>query len=163
MVVGKVFGLYLAITTLQLYPYITNEIGNSFSIHIYFGDVAETLLANTISNTVMVLLLVLYITILYFQHISNLKASTQSTLIKSTDANLLSQITDRKNKYIRIFTASMFLVISSVVTIANVLNGISFDWILWPSTVLLFLAIWGIIRLSDIEMNKLYPKDNYKI
>lgn len=163
MVVGKVIGLYVAFNLLDAFPYITNEIGNNFSIHLYFNNPGETLAVNTISNLVMLIIIFIYVTVLFIQYYSKKAAETKpSTIYKMLDADLLDYVIKEGNNYIKIFVGSTFLIICCLTAGANAFNGVAEEWLIWVCAGLLFVTIWGIIRISDIEMNKFYPSEDNK-
>jgi len=163
MVVSKVVGLYTSFIMINSFPYITNEIGGMFSIHLYFSDPGETLIVNSISNIFMLTVLSIFTFVLFIKYFTRkAKEEKPTTLYRFTDADLLKQITDKKNNFIKLFIAAMFLIISNLTVVAGCINGSVLEWLLIPCIILLFLCIWGIIRIADSEINKFYPNEDNK-
>jgi len=160
MIAGKLLGIIIANIVYKLDFFIDNQIQGLFSIQLYYTDSAITLLVNSISNLAMVLALALP-AIYFILKTSIYQTSLQNprTIVKITKFNVANWITKDDASFLTIFIWSSFLLIASLVTIAQVIQGTCYGWVGIIAGVLALFAIWGTIKTFEIEIDKIYPRE----
>ena len=161
MITGKFFGILVPILIFNLEFTVENEIAGMSSIQIFFADNSTTLFINSISNLSMLILLAiptLYIitkTSIYQSTLQNPK-----TIVKITKLNILKWITRKDSSLLQIFIWSSFLVIASSIIVIHTLQGDTFPWIGILAGTVALLTIWGAIKTFELEIDRIYPRDN---
>lgn len=159
-IAGKLLGIIIANVVYNLDFFIDNQIDGIFSIQLYYTDTTTTLLVNSISNLIMVLTLA--VPTLYFIVKTSVYQSTfenPRTIVKITKFNIANWITKDDASFLKIFIWSTFLVIASLITIAQTIQGICYGWVGIVAGVFSIFAIWGTIKTFEMEIDKIYPKE----
>lgn len=160
MIAGKLLGIIIANVSYNLDFFIDNQIQGIFSIQLYYTDSATTLLVNSISNLVMVLALA--IPTLYFIIKTSIYQSTfenPRTIVKITKLNIMNWITKDDTSFLTIFIWASFLLITTLITIAQTIQGTCYDWVGIIAGILAIFGIWGTIKTFEVEIDKIYPKE----
>ena len=161
MIAGKFLGIILIIAFYGLDFTVGNEVSGIFSTQIFLPTTDATYFVNSISDFSM--LLFLAIPTLYMVIQTTILQSTKTnprTIAKIVKFNMLKWVTSSTSTFLKIFVWSTFTVISSIIIIANTLNGETFLWIGITAGVLSLLCVWGIIKTFEIETDKIYPSNN---
>jgi heme O synthase-like polyprenyltransferase len=82
------------------------------------------------------------------------------TIAKVVKFNMLKWVTSNNSTFLQIFIWSSFLLISSIITISNSLQGDSYPWVGITGGVLSLLSIWGLMKTFEIETDKVYPNSS---
>lgn len=160
MIAGKLLGIIIANIAYKLDFFIDNQIQGIFSIQLYYTDTATTLLVNSVSNLFMIIILA--VPTIYFIIKTSIYQSTLQnprTIVKITKLNVLSWITKNDTSFLLIFVWCSFLLVASLIIIAQSIQGISYSWIGGFSAVLAIFSIWGTIKTYELEIDKIYPKE----
>ena len=160
MIAGKLLGIIIANVIYKLDFFIDNQIKGIFSIQLYYTDSATTLLVNSVSNLIMVL--VLAVPTLYFIIKTSVYQSAfenPRTIVKITKFNIAHWITKDDTSFLSIFIWASFLLIASLITIAQTIQGTCYDWVGIIAGVLTIFGVWGTIKTFEIEIDKIYPKE----
>ena len=160
MIAGKLLGIIIANIAYKLDFFIDNQIQGIFSIQLYYTDTATTLLVNSVSN--LFLIIVLAVPTIYFIIKTSIYQSTLQnprTIVKITKLNVLSWITKNDTSFLLIFVWCSFLLVASLVVIAQSIQGISYSWIGGLSAVLAIFSVWGTIKTYELEIDKIYPRE----
>ncbi len=160
MIAGKLLGIVLANILYKLDFFIDNQIQGIFSIQLYYTDSMTTLLVNSVSNLIMVL--VLAVPTLYFIIKTSIYQSTfenPRTIVKLTKFNMTNWITKDDSSFLIIFIWTAFLVIASLVVVAQTIQGNCYEWVGIIAGVFAIFGIWGAIKTFEIEIDKIYPKE----
>lgn len=160
IIAGKLLGIIIANAVYKLDFFVDNQIQGIFSIQLYYTDSATTLLVNSISNTIMVLALA--VPTLYFIVKTSVYQSTfenPRTIVKVTQFNIAHWITKDDTSFLTIFIWSSFLLIATLITVAQTIQGTCYDWVGIIAGVLAILGIWGTIKTFEVEIDKIYPRE----
>jgi hypothetical protein len=161
MIAGKFVGVIALIIAYNLNFEVGNELNGIFSTQIFLADNSITLFVNSISD--MAMLIVLGIPTLYMIiRTTVLQSATENprTIAKVIKFNMLKWVTSNNSTFLQIFIWTSFLLISSVITISNSLQGDSYTWVGITGGVLTLFSIWGLIKTFEIETDKVYPNSN---
>lgn len=161
MIAGKLFGLFLASILYDLNLQLDNDIAGIFSVQLFYTDATETVLANSVSNLVMISLLVMPV-LYYILKTSIYQSSINNprTIVKMTKLNISKWITKDDSSFLKTFIWSSFLCLASIITIAHSLQGLTYAWIGILAAFLTLFSIWGAIKTFETETAKIYPRDN---
>ena len=159
MIAGKLFGIIIANIVYKLDFFIDNQIQGIFSIQLYYTDSNTTILVNSISNLFMII--VLAIPTIYFIIKTSIYQTTfqnPRTIVKITKLNIMNWITKDDTSFLLIFIWCSFLPVTSLIVIAQTIQGINYSWIEswlehWQS------LIWGTIKTYELEIDKIYPRE----
>jgi len=160
MIAGKLLGIIIANIVYKLDFFIDNQIQGIFSIQLYYTDSTITLLVNSVSNLIMVLALA--IPTLYFIVKTSIYQSAfenPRTIVKITRLNIMKWITKDDTSFLSIFIWSSFLLIASLVTISQVIQGTCYGWVGIIVGVLALFGIWGTVKTFEVEIDKIYPRE----
>jgi|GEM_PF-635109 len=158
LVVSKVAGLYFAITFFNLDFFLETRPEQVYSLQIYFTNQTDTLLASSTSNFTMFLtmsLMTIYFLVKY--RLLILSAYNPRVLVKLNNLNLMPWVNDKRNTFLRVFTWNIFLWITSIVIIADVISQNSFSWIAIISFLVATTSTWVLVRTFEIEGEIIYP------
>jgi hypothetical protein len=161
MIAGKFVGVMALIIAYDLQFEVGNEINGIFSTQIFLTDQSNTLFVNSISD--MTMLIVLGIPTLYMiirTTILQRAAENPRTIAKVVKFNMLKWVTSNNSTFLQIFIWSSFLLISSIITISNSIQGDSYLWVGITGGLLSLLSIWGLIKTFEIETDKVYPSNS---
>ncbi len=159
LIVGKLLGLFIAVQIYDLDIYLDNDLEQDFSVQIYFFDEQETELANTFSDLIMFLGLLIGTIIVIVRNLLKLDGlSSKKTVAKLINLNILEFITDKKYNLTKIITWSMFLFGSYIVVMRNVYLRLSKGWLAGVGGVFLILTLGTVIKLIEKYVNKIYPQ-----
>jgi uncharacterized membrane protein len=160
MIAGKILGLLAINIIYDLSFQIDNEIQGIYSVQLYYSNPAVTTFANSISNLLMITVIAVPLfyfiikTIFYQKSLENPR-----TIVKMTKFNVSKWITKNDSSFLSIFIWTCFLWLSSAVTIAHYLQGITYSYIAIIAGIMAILATWGAIKTFDSETAKIYPRD----
>lgn len=161
MIAGKFVGVMALIIAYDLQFEVGNEINGIFSTQIFLTEQGNTLFVNSISDISM--LVVLGIPTLYMiirTTILQRASENPRTIAKVVKFNMLKWVTSNNSTFLQIFIWSSFLLISSIITISNSLQGDSYLWVGITGGVLSLLSVWGLIKTFEIETDKVYPNSS---
>ena len=161
MIAGKFIGVIALIIAYNLNFEVGNELNGIFSTQIFLADESSTLFVNSISDMTMLIVLgtpTLYM-IIRTTVLQNTKENPR-TIVKIVKFNMLKWVTSNNSTFLQIFIWTTFLLISSVITISNSLQGDSYMWVGIVGGVFTLLSLWGLIKTFEIETNKVYPNNN---
>ena len=161
MIASKLAGILIANKVYNLPFYIDNEINGPFSVQLYYTDSATTLFVNSYSNLLMII--VLAIPTFYFIIKTSIYQSTfqnPRTIVKVTKFNLVKWITKKDTSFLQIFIWSSFLLVASLVVIAQALQNNTYSWIAIIAGVSSLFAIWGTVKTYELEIDKIYPRED---
>lgn len=161
MIAGKFVGIIIPTILYDLEFFVENNIQGLVSIQILFTNSEVTLFVNSISNLTMILFLAIP-TIYFIIKTSVYQTTLQDpkTIVKITKLNVLKWITKKDVSFLQIFIWTAFLTIASIITIIHTLDGKTYDWIGISAGVFSLLCIWGTIKTFELEVEKIYPKEN---
>jgi hypothetical protein len=161
MIAGKFVGVMALIIAYNLQFEVGNELNGIFSTQIFLAEEGTTLFVNSISDMSMVILLAIPTLYMIVRTTVLQRASTNPrTIAKVVKFNMLKWITSGKTTFLKIFIWTSFLLVASIITIANSLQGDSYIWVGITSGVLSLLCVWGLIKTFEIETDKVYPNNN---
>lgn len=158
MIVGKLFGLYLAIQLYDFPIYLEHNTTGLFTAQLYFTDLQETLIANSFSNLFMLSLLVSINTYFLGRHLLLKSAlNNPKTIVKLTKINILKWATNGEVPFLKVFIWNSFLWATSAIIITSSLNNETYSWIGITSFIVVILFAWGLIRVFEEEIQKVFP------
>ena len=160
MIAGKLFGIIIANIVYKLDFFIDNQIQGIFSIQLYYTDSNTTILVNSISNLFMII--VLAIPTIYFIIKTSIYQTTfqnPRTIVKVTKLNIMNWITKDDTSFLLIFIWCSFLLVTSLIVIAQTIQGINYSWIGILAGALAIFSIWGTIKTYELEIDKIYPRE----
>ena len=158
LVVSKVLGLYFAITFFNLDFFLETRPEQIYSIQIYFTNNSETILASSLSNLTM--LLIMSVVASYFlikYRLSVLSTYNPKILVKLNNLNLMPWVNSKSNTFLKVFIWVMFLWIACINIVADVLSQNTFLWIGVIAFVVSIVSSWVLIRTFEIEGEIIYP------
>jgi hypothetical protein len=161
MIAGKFVGIMAIIIAYNLQFEVGNEINGIFSTQIFLADKTSTLFVNSISDLSMVIILAIptiymIIRTTLLQNVTN----NPRTIVKVIKFNILKWITSNNTTFLKIFIWTSFILISSIITIVNSIQGDTYLWVGITSGVLSLLCVWGLIKTFELETDKVYPNNN---
>lgn len=160
MVAGKFVGVMALIVAYNLQFEVGNEITGIFSTQIFLSDEASTIFVNSLSDLAM--LVVLGVPTLYMIVRTTILQSAKNnprTIAKMVKFNVLKWVTSNTATFLKIFIWSTFVLIASIITVSNSLNGESYAWVGVVAGVLSLLSIWGLVKTFEIETDRVYPNN----
>ncbi|MCK9415283.1 MAG: hypothetical protein WCR68_00050 [Candidatus Dojkabacteria bacterium] len=160
MVAGKFVGVMALIVAYNLQFEVGNEITGVFSTQIFLSDEASTIFVNSLSDLAM--LVVLGVPTLYMIVRTTILQSAKNnprTIAKMVKFNVLKWVTSNTATFLKIFIWSTFVLIASIITVSNSLNGESYAWVGVVAGVLSLLSIWGLVKTFEIETDRVYPNN----
>lgn len=160
MIAGKLLGIIAANIIYRLDFFIDNQIKGIFSIQLYYTDTTTTLLVNSVSNLFMII--VLAVPTMYFIIKTSIYQSTfqnPRTIVKITKLNIMNWITKNDTSFLLIFIWCSFLLVASLLVIAQTIQGINYSWIGILAGILAIFSIWGTIKTYELEIDKIYPRE----
>ncbi|MBD3329103.1 hypothetical protein GF357_01260 [Candidatus Dojkabacteria bacterium] len=160
VIVGKAAGLYFAIKIFDLNLLVDNDIHGIFTTQFYFTSTADTLLANSISNSFM--FLILLIGTLIFLIRANLRISANSnseTLVKIVKLNLLDWITEKDNFLLNLGIWIFFLMGTGVTTLRDSLINVNYDWAAFATLGITIVTLGFTVNTFERKINQVYPRD----
>ncbi len=158
LVVSKVAGLYFAITYFKLDFFLQTRPEDIYSLQIYFTNPADTIIASSVSNLFMLFsigLLSIYFLTKY--RLSLLASYNPKILVKLNNWNLLTWINKRDNTFLKVFVWTMFLWITAIMIMTDVLRESTTLWIGILAFVVTIISTWVLIRTFEIEGEIIYP------
>ena len=160
MIAGKLLGIIIANVVYRLDFFIDNQIRGIFSIQLYYTDTSTTILVNSISNLFMIVILAIP-TIYFIVKTSIYQTTFQNpkTIVKITKLNIMNWITKDDTSFLLIFIWCSFLLVASLIVIAQTIQGTNYSWIGTLAGVLAIFSIWGTIKTYELEIDKIYPKE----
>lgn len=164
MIAGKVLGLFIAVRLYNFDLYLANDIKQIFTIQVFFTDPVQTIIANSFSNMVMLMLLAAGTFYFLFKHMVQMTATRDPrTIVKLVKYNMLNWATDHNNNFIKALIWCIFLWAACLVTIANAIAGVAADYVTITAIVLLVLSAWRIIKTFELETVRIYRDENMYI
>lgn len=161
MIVAKLLGLFLAVKFFDMNVYLGNELQGLFSVQVYIDNSQDTVLANTISNGVMLTLLLIGYLYLITRYLLYSKSTHDPrTIVKLAKFNLVRWVTDKNNVFTRIFCWAIFVLSACAVMITSAVSSSSYSWAGLVAFTWAIFIIWTLIRTFEIETDKIYPKNN---
>lgn len=161
MIAGKFIGVISLIIAYNFQFEVGNELNGIFSTQIFLADQTQTLFVNSISD--MAMLVVLGIPTLYMIiRTTILQSATENprTIAKVVKFNMLKWVTSNNSTFLQIFVWTTFLLIASIITISNSIQGDSYTWVGVAGGVLTLFSLWGLIKTFEIETDKVYPNSS---
>lgn len=161
MIAAKLFGIIIANVVYNLEFFIDNQIRGVFSVQLYYTDISTTLLVNSYSNLFMIIAIA--VPTMYFIIKTSIYQSTiqnPRTIVKITNLNLMRWITKDDTSFLLIFIWCSFLLVASLLVIAQTIQGINYSWIGILAGVLTIFSIWGTIKTYELEIDKIYPRED---
>ncbi len=158
LVVSKVLGLYIAVMYFNLNFFLETHPEEIYSLQIYFTNSNETLIANSVSNLVMfcaIASVAAYFLIKY--RLSLLATYNPRTLVKLNNWNMLSWVNKKDSTFLKVFVWTMFLWITSILIIVDVISQNTVGWIGIFAFVVTIISTWVLIRTFEIEGEIIYP------
>jgi hypothetical protein len=160
MIIGKLFGLLISNSLFGLNMYISNEIKGIYTVQLFFTNIQETILANSFSNVLMLLLVGIgFVSYFARYHLYRTTTSNPRTLVKLVKLNLLGWITSNKGGVIETTVWAIFLWFSCIIIITQSINGSSFYWIGIIALLSLISSFWAITNALEIEIKNALPKE----
>lgn len=160
MVAGKFVGVMALIVAYNLQFEVGNEITGIFSTQIFLSDEASTIFVNSLSDLAM--LVVLGVPTLYMIVRTTILQSAKDnprTIAKMVKFNVLKWVTSNTATFLKIFIWTTFVLIASIITVSNSLNGESYAWVGVVAGALSLLSIWGLVKTFEIETDRVYPNN----
>jgi len=160
MIAGKFVGVIALIIIYDLPFDVGNQINGIFSTQIFLSNNTDTLFVNSFSDLAMIV--VLGIPTLYMILNTAVLQSSKTnprTIAKVVKFNMLKWVTGTNSTFLRIFLWSSFVLISSIITISNTLQGDTYRWIGITAGVVSLLCVWGLIKTFENETDKVYPNN----
>jgi hypothetical protein len=158
LIAGKFLGILGTSLIYNLNFQISNDLGRTFSVQIFFPDAATTLFVNSISNLVMVAFIAIpLLGFIVKMYLYNTAAKNPRTIVKMTRFNILKWITSKDTSFLTIFIWCAFLWIACGITIAHTLQGNTYEWIGILAGALALIASLFTIKTFEIETDNIYP------
>lgn len=158
MITGKILGIFL-VTIKYGYPVeIGNDINGFFSTQIYFNDAQITYFVNSISDLTM--LIVISVPLIYQIVKTALFQSTinnPKTIVKAAKFNILSWITNDDTTFLQSFIWGAFLWLITGLIIKNSIEGDTYSWIAYLAGALSLFSGLSILKMFEMEIDKVYP------
>lgn len=161
MIAGKFLGVMALIIAYNLQFEVGNEINGIFSTQIFLPDDSSTIFVNSLSD--MMMIIALGVPTLYMIIKTTILQSAKDnprTIAKIVKFNILKWVTSSNSTFLKIFIWTCFLLISSIISISNTLQGDSYIWVGSFGGIITLLCIWGLIKTFEIETDKVYPNNN---
>ena len=163
LIAGKFLGILGTSLIYNLNFQISNDLGRTFSVQIFFSDPTTTLFVNSISNLVMVAFIVIpLLAFIIKMSLYNTVAKNPRTIVKMTRFNMLKWITSKETSFLTIFIWCAFLWIACSITVAHTLQGNTYEWIGILAGVLALMASLFTIKTFEIETDNIYPVEHKK-
>lgn len=163
MIVAKLFGVLLAANVAGIPLFISDDVGQEFTIQIETLTYYHALYVNSISNIVLLIVMTVSFFYLYSRYYVYNKANDDPrTVAKITKLNLISWITSKDVVFTKVFVWGIFVISTSSVVVTSTLKAFTYTWIGISAFIVAILTIWGLIRSFEAEADRVYPKDNKK-
>lgn len=160
MIVGKLFGLIIGNSLFGLNMYIGNDNQGLFSVQLFFTNAQETILANSFSNIFMIVATGIgFLSYLMRFRLYQSSLSNPRTLVKLVRLNLIGWITSNKGGIVETTIWATFLWLSTIVVLAQSINGSSMQWTGVIALVVLILSFWSMVNIFEQEIQKALPKE----
>jgi hypothetical protein len=164
MIVGKVVGLFLTVRLFDFQMYLSNDIKQIFSIQVFFTDSNQTLIANSLSNGFMLILLAIGTFYLLIRHSIEVAATNDPrTIVKLVKYNILNWATSKNNTFLKALIWTLFLWAACLITMVSSISGTTTNYIALPAIVLMIVSAWRIIKTFELETDRIYHDDNMYI
>ena len=164
IIATKVIGILLLSSFRQLDINIGNDINQIFSTQIYISSEESALFLNSFTDAFT--LLVMFLPLLYMIiKIAILQSSRKDprTVVKLTKANLLKWVTEDNTSFLRVFIWTAFLWMISSLIIVNTIQQRTSITVGVAACVFALIASWGVLRIFEIDSNKVYPEEGRKL
>jgi len=159
IIASKVIGVLVLNSVYDLDISIGNDLGQAFSTQIYISSEKDALLLNSFTDAFTLAAIsipLLYMIIKVF--VQKQSQKDPRTVVKLTKANLLKWVTKEDVSFLKIFIWTAFLWMVSALIIVNTINGNSYLTIGVVAGVLVLISTWGVLRVFEIDSNKVYPE-----
>jgi hypothetical protein len=159
IIATKVIGVLVLNSVYDLDISIGNDIGQFFTTQIYISSEKDALLLNSFTDAftlAAISLPLLYMLVKVF--VQKQSQKDPRTVVKLTKANLLKWVTKEDISFLRIFVWTAFLWMVSALIIVNTINGNSYLTVGVVAGVLVLISTWGVLRVFEIDSNKVYPE-----
>lgn len=159
MIVGKILGMILANRIYGLDWGIQTNTGGLFSVEIVYPDLSSAILCNTFSNLVMVLCLSIGTGLLLFQG-TYLNTSRQNpkVLVRLMQFDFIMWLTESSIVFPRLFVWIAFLWISTIILIAQSLQGMLYTWVAIASFIISVVCSWIAAQSFEQELITILPE-----
>jgi fatty-acid desaturase len=159
IIATKVIGVLVLNSVYDLDISIGNDTGQFFTTQIYISSEKDALLLNSFTDAftlAAISLPLLYMLVKVF--VQKQSQKDPRTVVKLTKANLLKWVTKEDISFLRIFVWTAFLWMVSALIIVNTINGNSYLTVGVVAGVLVLISTWGVLRVFEIDSNKVYPE-----
>jgi len=164
IIATKILGILLLSSIYDFNIQIGNDLNHIFSTQIYISSEQNALFLNSVTDalTLSSLVLPLVYMILKTSIVQTSKRDPR-TIIKLTKANLLKWVTKDDMSFLQIFVWTAFLWIISALIVVNTLQTKTSIAVGVTAGVCALIATWGVLRIFEIESNKVYPEEGGKL
>ena len=164
IIAAKVLGVLLLGSIYGFTMQIGNDLGSVFSTQIYISNHSDAIFLNSIADILTLCVLAIPIVYMIFK-VTLVKKSKEDprTVVKLTKANLLKWVTDDKTTFLKVFIWTVFLWMISALTIANTIQEKTYLGVGVAAGVCALLSAWGVLRIFEIDSNKLYPEEGRRL
>lgn len=162
MIVSKLFGLIIGNSMFGLNMYISNDIQGLYTVQLFFTNAQETLIANSFSNFVMMMGLLLGFTIFFIRYkLYQVSADSPKTLVRLVRLNLLDWITSNKGGVVSTTIWAIFLWSACIITLVQTLSNGAMLWVAIIASFVLVITFWGMINIFENDLKRHLPEEKF--
>ncbi len=158
MIAAKALGIFIVAIKYGYSIEIGNDVGGVFSTQLYLSNYQHAYFVNSVSDLVMLLAIALptaYRVLKVF--LFETTFTNPRTIVKAVQFNILKWITKNDTTFLETFVWCIFLWLCSGVVIKNALQQDTYMWTAYLAGIFSILCGLGILKIFEIEINRVYP------
>jgi hypothetical protein len=163
LIVGKLIGLWLAISLYSLNYGIANDLGERFSVQIFFYDKQETLIANTFSDAFMFFLLLVGLLIILIRAKVFSADKEDATVVNDVETDLGKLFKVKESIVVNLIVWGVYLLIAYFLLLRNSFYHFNQAWLSAVTGTLLIILVASMFKMVEFYVDKVYPGDKYDL
>lgn len=161
LIVGKLIGLWLAISLYNLNYGISNDLGEAFSVQIFFYDKQQTLIANTFSDAFMFFVLLIGLLIVLIRAKVFSADKEDSTVINDVSVQFEKLLKIKESIVVNLIVWGVYLLIAYFLLLRNSFYHYNQAWLSAITGTLLVILVASMFKMVEFYVDKIYPGDKY--